>query len=619
MRAEALHHQPWGAYAFPVGPDRLKVRLRAARGDLVHVTAVHGPRYYHAGLKQYPHSPEQTVPLRCVASDELFDYFEGTLHEPTRRLQYAFLLDDGRRRRWYGPNGPASKRPAAGTFLLPHLYGAEGHDVPGWARGAVFYEIFPERFCNGDPDNDPPGTVPWNAPPPDPRDAHGTFYGGDLRGIVRQVPYLAALGVEAVWLTPIFKSPSTHKYDTEDYEQIDPQFGDEATFRDLVDALHARGIKLVLDAVFNHCGERFPPFQDVLQRGADSTYAAWFSIQTFPVQQEPLPNYETFAFTPRMPKLMTRHPEVRRYLLDVARRWTALGVDGWRLDVANEVDHDFWRAFRQTVRAVNPQTYIVGELWHRAEPWLQGDQFDAVMNYPFRAAALDFFARGGDPSGGWAIGPETLDARLAGLRMAYTDPVNDALLNLLGSHDTPRILTLCGGADPRPHRQATAKRRAALAAVFQLTYPGAPMLYYGDEVGMGARGDAEVRYPMVWDAARQDAELLSLYKRLIGLRRGQPALRTGGYVTLLADPLTNSYAFARTSPEDYPEAPVAVVALHNADVPHTVTVPVAELRLGGGTQLRDALTGVTHRVEAGELRLDVDPWQSAVLLPEGAN
>ncbi len=606
MKVGAIHHEPWGACAFPVGPDRLKVRLRAARGDLQRVTVVHGPRYYSRGGARHPFPPEQQVALRRAATDERFDYFEGVLHEPTRRLQYVFLLDDGRQRRWYGPHGITAERSAAGSFLLPHLYGAEWPDVPDWARGAVFYEIFPERFCNGDPANDPPGTLPWDAPL-EGRDPHRTFYGGDLQGIIQQTPYLAALGVEAVWLTPIFKAPSPHKYDTEDYHQIDPHFGDEAALRALVDALRRRGIRLLLDGVFNHCGDRFAPFQDVARRGAESPYAAWFNVRQFPVRQEPEPSYETFAFTPRMPKLMTRHPEVRRYLLDVARHWTALGIDGWRLDVANEVDHGFWRAFRQTVRSINPQAYLAGEIWHRADPWLQGDQFDAVMNYPFRAAALDFLATG-------AIGPETFDARLGAMRMAYADQVSDALLNLLGSHDTPRLLTMCGGADPRWRDDA--RRRAALAAIFQLTYPGAPMLYYGDEVGMGTRGDIETRAPMIWDPAQEDADLLALYKRLIALRRGQPALRRGAFTTLLADPLTITYAFGRTPPEAQPDAVPAVVVLHNARLPHDVAVPVAGAGLSDGARLRDALAGGAWVVEAGQVRLHLAPYQGMVLLPE---
>ena len=616
MNEAAVRHEPWGAYAFAVGPDRLKVRVRAARGDMRRVTAMHGPRYAGRGgvrdLAGRPVPGEQHVPLRRVASDELFDYFEGVLWEPTRRLQYAFLLDDGRTRRWYGEHGVAAERAAAGTFLLPHLDAAPPYDVPAWARGAVFYEIFPDCFCNGDPSNDPPGTLAWDTPPPMPYNAHTTFYGGDLKGIVQKVPYLVALGVEAVWLTPIFKSPSAHKYDTEDYLQIDPHFGNETTFRDLVDALHRRGIRLVLDAVFNHCGDRFAPFQDVLRRGArgaESPSARWFRIEGFPVRQEPK-NYETFAFTPRMPKLMTRHPEVRRYLLDVARHWTTLGVDGWRLDVANEVDHDFWRAFRQAVREVNPATYIVGEIWHRAEPWLWGDQFDAVMNYPLRSAALDYFAAG-------AIGPETFDARLANARLAYADPVNDALLNLLGSHDPPRFLTLCGGADPR--RRDEAGRKAALATVFLHTYPGSPMVYYGDEVGMGTH-DLDRRAPMIWDQARQDAGAFALHRRLIALRRNLPTLRTGGYTTLLADPLLNAYAFARTAPDDQPDAPTVVTALHNRAGHHRLRLPLAALAPGGTPsqplEFRDALTGTVHHTDGGHLNVDLAPWQGAVLVQQ---
>jgi glycosidase len=289
-------------------------------------------------------------------------------------------------------------------------------------------------------------------------------------------------------------------------------------------------------------------------------------------------------------------------------------VDGWRLDVANEVDHDFWRAFRREVREVNPQAYLVGEIWHRAEQWLQGDQFDAVMHYQFRGAVLDFIAGGstGGAASTGAIGPEAFDARLAHVRMAYADTVNDAQMTLLGSHDTPRILTLCGGADPR--RLDEARRKAALATTLLLTYPGAPLVYYGDEVGMGTRGETEYRSPMVWDESRQDAETLAHHKRLIALRRKQPALRRGGYVTVLADALSGVYAFGRTAPEDEAGAPPVLVAVNNGRVPRKVALPVDGLGLTEGGQLRDALGSGEYAVGSEAVLVELGPWQGIVLV-----
>lgn len=220
--------------------------------------------------------------------------------------------------------------------------------------------------------------------------------------------------------------------------KVDPQFGNNETLEKLVDACHARGIRVLLDAVFNHCGKTFAPFLDVLEHGALSVYADWFHIRKFPLQvEEGIPTYDTFAFEPTMPKLNTENPEVQEYLLQVAEYWVKeIGIDGWRLDVANEVDHRFWRLFRNRVRAVNPDAYILGEIWHDSMMWLLGDQFDAVMNYPLTYAILDFVNTDQLDGNGFA---NTVGALLA----SYPQQVNEVAFNLLGSHDTPRLLTLC--------------------------------------------------------------------------------------------------------------------------------------------------------------------------------
>ena len=235
-----------------------------------------------------------------------------------------------------------------------------------------------------------------------------------------------------IYLTPIFEAPSNHKYDTVDYYSIDPHFGDEATVRELIEIAHAHGIKIVFDAVFNHSGYGFFAFQDVLDKGEESPYAHWFNIDSFPVETDP-PNYETFANQiATMPKLMTGQEDVREYFLDVGTYWVReFGIDGWRLDVANEIDHQFWREFRQAVKGENPETLIVGELWHEASEWVRGDQFDSVMNYSLQYACFDFFAQG-------TIRARSFANRLAKVQMNHTQSVNLAMFNLLGSHDTER-------------------------------------------------------------------------------------------------------------------------------------------------------------------------------------
>jgi len=511
MLLEAVFHRPTMPWAYARNEQAIHLLLRTKRDDVKRAFAVAGDKYAWDQTRQ-------TLPMTKRFSDVLFDYWQVAVRPPFRRLRYGFMLRSGRETVWYGENG-FSREPFAdahGLFEYPFLHPGDVFRPPEWAKEAVFYQIFPDRFANGDPSNDPPGTEPWGGQPT-PR----SFFGGDLAGIIDRLDYLAELGVNALYLTPIFEAPSNHKYDTKDYRKIDPHFGDAETLRRLVAACHERGIRVVLDAVFNHCGAEFAPFVDVLEKGRDSAYAGWFHVREWPpAVRDGIPTYDTFAFVPTMPKLNTEHPKVRDYLLGVAEYWIETAdIDGWRLDVADEVDHRFWRDFRKTVKRAKPDAYIVGEIWHDASPWLQGDEFDAVMNYLFADAVLDFFAK------------ERIDAKqfadaIGSLLARYPDPVTEVAFNLLGSHDTPRLLTMCGGD----------KRRMKLAVLFQLTFPGAPCIYYGDEIGMTGGGDPDCRRCMIWDADRQDRDLFAHYRTLIALRRANSALRTGDFRFLRARP-----------------------------------------------------------------------------------
>lgn len=397
-------------------------------------------------------------------------------------------------------------------------------DVPAWVADAVFYQIFPERFANGDTANDPPGVQPWGGRP-----ENHNFFGGDLAGITAKLDHLRDLGVTALYLNPIFVSPSNHKYNTTDYLRIDPSFGDDAAFRALVDACHVRGIRIILDGVFNHTSVDFFAFADVRANGAASAYTGWYTFHGFPVGPPQRPNYDCWWGYGSMPRLSTGNPAVRSYIADVTRKWMGFGIDGWRLDVANEVPHEFWIWWRPLVRSLNPDAYILAEIWTNAAPWLQGDQFDATMNYRFRTAVLDFFAAR-------TASVSTLDSALAAHRAEYPAEVNFALLNLLGSHDTERLLTACKG-DVRSVRQAL---------VFQMTYPGAPMVYYGDEIGMAGEKDPGCRGTMVWEPAGQDTAMLSFVRRLIGLRRADPVWSRGAFARVLTDDDARLYVYERT-------------------------------------------------------------------------
>lgn len=460
----------------------------------------------------------------------------------------------------------------------------EHWSAPDWARDAVFYQIFPERFFNGDPANDPPGTVPWDSLP-----TRENFFGGDLAGIRAKLDYLAQLGVGALYLTPFFRARTNHRYDTSDYLEIDPAAGTLDDFHALVRDAHRRSIRLILDAVFNHCGDGFWAFEDVVQRGPDSPYADWFLVDSYPITKTP-PSYQTCGGAAFLPKLNHANPAVREYLLHVARYWLEQGADGWRLDVPWKVPLEFWRAFRKAVLLTRPDAYLVAEVWRSAAPWLSGDTVHGVMNYRLRDAILDYCA--------WDhMDAEDFDYELAQLRREHgaSAPYH---LTLLGSHDTPRILTVCG--------EDTA--RARLAMLFQFTYIGIPMIYYGDEIGMTGDNDPCCRAGMVWDKRRWNTLLYETTCRLIALRRRHAALTQGEFETLFA--FNGVFAYHRWRDDDS-----VVVVLNPREERRNVRIPLGRAA-GQAAVWEDALSGARFAENGRMLALGVlPPGAGYVLLP----
>ena len=379
-------------------------------------------------------------------------------------------------------------------------------EPPEWVQDAVFYAIFPDRFRNGDPTNDPPGTWPWGEPP----DRDSTF-GGDLQGIIDSLDYVEDLGVTAIYLNPINTAPSNHKYDVVDYTTVDPHLGGDAALRALVNEAHRRGMRIVLDGVFNHCGAGHPFFQDVIRRGRSSPYWDWFIIHGDRVIQEPYPNYACWAGVRSLPEWNHANPAVREYLLSVVRHWlVGYGIDGWRLDAVEHMPPDFVREIRRTVKEANPEAYVLGEVMGLAAGWFKFQALDGVMNYRLWEALVHFIAWDS-----WDA-PRFL-AYLKGLWGSYPRANLYASYNLTGSHDKPRILTLCGGN----------RRKVALFIATIIALPGAPAIYYGDEIGLEGGDDPDCRRCFPWDPARWDTELRGLFRRLIQLRRTEPALRRG--------------------------------------------------------------------------------------------
>jgi glycosidase len=461
-------------------------------------------------------------------------------------------------------------------------------EPPEWVQDAVFYQIFPDRFRNGDPTNDPPNVHPWGELP-----TPTSFFGGDLEGIVQALPYLLDLGINAIYLNPIFMASSPHRYNTYDYFRIDPRLGDLETFRRLVGLAHANRVRIVLDGVLNHCGRGFFPFQDILENGLESPYLSWFHVQGFPLHaydERMPPNYTCWWGNRSLPKFNTSTPAVREYLFTVARYWLEQGADGWRLDVPNEIDDDtFWQEFRRVVKGTNPDAYIVGEIWTDGRRWLQGDQFDGITNYELRNLLLEWLVEGKYRSLGFAH-------RLQELLGKYRPETLRAQLNLLGSHDTPRLIRVARG-DLSTLR---------LLWLFLFTWPGAPCIYYGDEIGLDGGPDPDCRRCFPWEEGSWNQELRSFIRRLIALRRALPALRRGAVRILFAHPRRNLFAHGRGQGKE------AAVAVFHAgeDVSCMFDVPLAGMDVPDGTKMFDLLSGERYIVHRGRIE--------AVWLPPGS-
>ena len=527
--------------------------------------------------------PESGAPLRMarIAQDDLTDVYETSL--PVGRLTYRFALADGRAWRLFGKDG--LDRPT------PFVYDpatARRIQVPTWPEGGVVYQIFPDRFGNGDKGNDLPGTLPWASTAL----RYDSRLGGDVAGIRQHLSYLQALGVKTAYFTPIFDSPSYHRYDARSYVKVAPDFGTNADFALLTRQLRARGIRTVMDFAFNHTANDGPWFEDLREKGAASRYRDFYFPKSFPIEVKANPNYVAWAGYPSMPKLNQGNPAVRAASLAAVDYWRrTASLAGVRLDVAQEIDPALWRELRAHEKAVSPDFWIVGENWGDGTPWFGGDQWDSQMGYQFRDAALAFFPDA-------KTTPTQFMDRLMAIYGMYPPQVSRNLMNLIGSHDTPRFLTLCKGDAPLMR----------LAATVQLAWPGAPMVYYGDELGMTGGPDPMNRKGMAWSTAKSDNAMLRFYKRMIAVRNANPALQSGDPAPLVADDAKDALAFARL----LPDGAAAAVALNRGERPQTLSFSLPpSLR---GRALVDALSGRRY-APGSALNLDLGPKTAVVLVP----
>ncbi|QEH37139.1 Cyclomaltodextrinase [Aquisphaera giovannonii] len=477
--------------------------------------------------------------------------------------------------------------------------------TPDWVRDAVFYQIFPDRFARSVTVPKPKHLDEWGATPT----YHG-YQGGDLIGVIEHLDYLQDLGINAIYFTPIFQSASNHRYHTHDYEKVDPMLGGNSALGRLIEEAHARRIRVVLDGVFNHASRGFFQFHDIMENGQNSAYLDWFHINGFPLNAydaEKKPNYGAWWGLPALPKFNTGSPEVREFLWGIGRRWIDAGIDGWRLDVPNEIDDDsFWREFRRRVHAGNPEAYIVGEVWTDSQRWLQGDMWDAVMNYQFTKACVAYFI--GEkvnekelrptalhPAG--APGAESFKRAIERLLGLYAPEINAVMLNLLGSHDMARFVTLAND-------DVSAFR---LATTFQLTYPGAPSIYYGDEVGLRGGHDPFNRGAFPWHRPEAwDRDLLHEFQRLISLRRARPALRRGSFKILHAA----GDLLAHTRQLD---GETIVVAFNAATRHHKLSIPMQGVADDDTVFEEPGKPRSAQKVQAGALHVELPPRSSLIL------
>ncbi|WP_434168854.1 glycoside hydrolase family 13 protein [Peribacillus frigoritolerans] len=571
MEFSSIHHRPNDNYGYPINTETLHIRLRTKKQDISSVGLIFGDPYISDnGQWQY-----EELPMSLSGSDNRYDYWHIYVKPPYRRIRYGFKITSEEESAFYTEKGffKEAPRDPGCYFAIPYLHQNEVFGAPEWVKDTIWYQIFPERFANGNPDNDPEGVKPWGSEDP----AVDNFFGGDFEGIIEHLDYLENLGINGIYFTPIFHAHSNHKYDTIDYRSIDPQFGTKETLKTLIAECHKRNIRVMLDAVFNHSGYYFPPFQDLLEKGEKSKYKDWFHPHSFPLKGGERPNYETFGFFESMPKLNTANPEVKEYLLEVSAYWIKeFDIDAWRLDVANEVDQPFWREFRTTVKKIKPDLYILGEIWHDSMPWLRGDQFDAVMNYPFTNQVFRLVAS------------QTIKARefteeMTAIYHSYPTNVFDVTFNLLGSHDTPRIYTDCGED----------LARAKLIHAILLTFKGSPCIYYGDEIGLTGGMDPGCRKCMVWEEEKQNTELLNEIKALIHLRKEERLLANDGKFKFL-DTAGNENIVAY---QKYNEKRSVVVLINPTDVQQSFTLP---FDLEGRT-LTDLRTKETTQVGKFEL------------------
>jgi len=528
MEYSAIFHDMDKRFCYAIDKDLFVIRVQVKKDDMKEVILHYEDKYIPMERKD----TRMTLPMKKVATSQFHDYYEAQLQMHLICLRYFFEFTDMQGEKVYYGNYEFDKECITNRdrmFDCPqNLREEEMFEVPQWAANKVVYQIFPSRFAT----TQPVDKKLWYKAPITPMDdLHG-----NLRGIIEHLDYIKDLGIDVVYLTPIFKSNSCHKYDTIDYYQVDPSFGTTEDLKELVQKSHERGMKVVLDAVYNHTGREFFAFQDILEKGEKSKYLDWYFIDELPPRGEwgEIPNFKCFGYYGGMPKLNLKNPEVEKYITDVACYWIKeCDIDGWRLDVGDEISHFFWKNFRKAIKAVKKDMLIIGEIWHYAGDFLEGDEWDTVMNYPFYLNLIDLLA---DEK----INVSQFVQNLGYLKGRLNKKCYPLMWNLIDSHDTARFLHLCNDNKKKQH----------LAAAFQLLLPGMPMVYYGDEYAMPGANDPDCRRGMYWDEEYQDKEMYNWYKKLMQVRKTHACIVEGEMIEIIANDDEDTIVMIRKNGEE---------------------------------------------------------------------
>lgn len=579
MFKEAVYHSMDSNYAYPINLNTIVIRLRVKKGDIKKVTLFYGDRCYESNPVKM-----KSIKMEISQSDKLFDYFEIEFETLWRRICYYFYLEDGIETTYFYNDDFFSYVDENRTKYYQYAYIRQEDiaQVPEWVQDAIIYQIFPDSFASDK------NKISEKSKEIEIRNGINvrSLRGGTINGINMNISYLKKLGINCIYLNPIFIADSYHKYDIIDYYDIDPCFGTKEDFKILVQNCHEVGIKIILDGVFNHTSVNFFAFEDVVKNGEKSRYKDWYMIHSFPVKKVNPPNYECFCYVKEMPRTNTANIEVIEYFNGVAKYWIEeFGIDGFRLDVANEIDHNFWRLFRQTVKRANKDAVIIAEIWEDCSSFLNGDQFDSAMNYNFTYACEDFFAKG-------EMSASIFDERLGALRARYKKPMLKSMMNLLDSHDVKRFLFTC----------EEDIRKLKLASLFQLTYEGVPSVYYGDEIGISGNTDDGIRHAMNWEKEGQNEDLLNHYRTLIKIRTSNKALSRGTVKTEIVDDENSIYAYSRSYNNEK-----IIVIINNSNKAKTVV-----LKTEDGLYHELYKGDIFHGV-GGEVKFVLEPYEGKIM------